>query len=707
MKEMDLVYNGAVDDVPKIFGEMVFDDNVMKERLPRDTYKVFKEAVDSYGELDPCTANIVAVTMKDWATEKGATHFTHWFQPMTGVTAEKHESFISLQSDGRVIMDFSGKELIKGESDASSFPSGGLRATFEARGYTAWDPTSYAFIKDGTLCIPTVFCSYSGEVLDKKTPLLRSVDELSNQAVRILRLFGSNNVKRVFATVGAEQEYFLIDKEMAKKRRDLTYCGRTLYGAKPVKGQDLGSHYFGALRPRVSEFMKDLDNELWRLGVPVRTKHNEVAPSQHELAQIYTHVNTATDQNQITMENLKLVAERHDLLCLLHEKPFAGINGSGKHNNWSLQTDTGINLLEPGNSPYENAQFLVFLCAVIKGVDEYSELLRISVASAGNDCRLGGKEAPPAIVSVFIGEELMEILESIESGVEYNGHKRYLMETGVNILPKFPKDTTDRNRTSPFAFTGNKFEFRMVGSSESISCANTVLNTIVADELAKFADRLENCDDFQIEVNKLLADTIKNHKRIIFNGNNYSDEWIKEAQRRGLPNLRTTAEALPHYVDEKNINLFERRRIFSKKELQSRLEIQLDNYLKTLNTEALTMIEMSKKEIIPAVIKYIMHISKSINEQRLACPCVDSEVMRKSVEKLSLILSRIDYNTEELHNVLLNEPKQDNEKTSSDYCKNKLLPAMSNLRKAVDEAEVNVSEEYWPYPDYGKLLFSV
>ena len=695
-------------DISEIFGDMVFDDDTMKERLPKDTYKAFKAAVNTYGELSYDVANVIAMAMKDWAIEKGAKYFTHWFQPMTGITAEKHDSFVSFKdNNGKTIMDFSGEELIKGEPDASSFPSGGLRATFEARGYTAWDPTSYAFIKDGTLCIPTAFCSYGGEVLDKKTPLLRSINELNNQALRILKLFGVDDAKRVFATVGAEQEYFLVDKKLAQKRKDLIYCGRTLYGAKPSKGQDLGDHYFGALRPRVSRFMKDLDIELWKLGVPVKTEHNEVAPAQHELAQLYTHVNNATDQNQITMEMLKIVAERHGMMCLLHEKPFAGVNGSGKHNNWSLQTDTGVNLLEPGNSPYENAQFLLFLCAVIKGVDEYPELLRISVASAGNDHRLGGQEAPPAIVSIFIGDELMSILESIENGAEYNGHEKYLFGTGVDILPKFPKDTTDRNRTSPFAFTGNKFEFRMVGSNESISCANMMLNVIVADELAYFADKLENCDDFHVELKRLLAETIKNHKKVIFNGNNYSDEWVKEAEKRKLPNLRTMADAVLHYTDEKNVKLFERRKILSKKEMESRCDIQLENYLKTLNIEALTMIEMAKREIIPSVIKYISLISNAVNQQKSVSLRADGNVMKSLIEKLSIILNNIDRNTEKLNEIISGISALTDRNSISDYCKEKIIPAMSELRKAVDLAESEVSAEYWPYPDYGEMLFSI
>ena len=693
--------------IEKIWGEMVFDDKAMEQRLPKKIYNSFKKAVENYSELNQEVAESVALAMKEWAIEKGATHFTHWFQPMTGITAEKHDSFISLDKNGKTIVDFSGKELLKGEPDASSFPSGGLRATFEARGYTAWDPTSYAFVKDGTLCIPTVFCSYGGEVLDKKTPLLRSIRELNNQALRVLKLFGVDNAKRVFATVGVEQEYFLVDKKVAEKRKDLIYCGRTLFGAKPVKGQDLGDHYFGYLRPRVSKFMKDLDFELWRLGVPVKTEHNEVAPAQHELAQIYTHANTATDQNQITMEVLKLVAERHGMVCLLNEKPFAGVNGSGKHNNWSLQTDNGINLLEPGNSPDKNAQFLLFLCAIIKGIDEYPELLRISVASAGNDHRLGAQEAPPAIISIFVGEELTEVLKSIENGGEYGGYEKHIFETGVDVLPKFPKDTTDRNRTSPFAFTGNKFEFRMVGSNESISCANMMLNTIVADELAYFADRLENCENFQTELNKLLSETIKNHKKIIFNGNNYSREWRDEAQKRNLPDLKTMADAIPHYLDKKNIELFERRKILSRKEIESRCDIQMENYLKVLNIEVLAMIEITKKDIIPSVINYIGHLSKSLNEYKKACPNLDRNIIENLIEKLSGIMKEIGEGVVELIEVQENRPKVKNKMELGKYYKETIIPSMEKLRKAVDAAENNTAEEYWPYPTYSKLLFSL
>lgn len=701
------VYNGSVIDVSKIFGQMVFDDNVMKERLPKRIYDMFKKAVNEHGDLTLEVADVIANAMKDWALEKGATHFTHWFQPMTGVTAEKHDSFLTLKKSGKVMMDFSGKELIRGEPDASSFPSGGLRATFEARGYTAWDPTSHAFLKDGTLCIPTVFYSYSGDVLDKKVPLLRSMNALNKQAIRILRLFGNDSARRVFSTVGAEQEYFLIDKEMAKKRKDLLYCGRTLFGSKPVKGQDLGDHYFGVLKPRVSKFMKEIDIELWKLGIPVKTKHNEVAPAQHELAQLYVPVNTAADQNQIVMETLKNVAEKHGLMCLLHEKPFEGINGSGKHNNWSLQTDTGLNLFEPGNSPYANAQFLLFLCAVIKGVDEYPELLRISVASAGNDRRLGGDEAPPAVESVFIGDELLEILEAVENGSEYQNRDRLILEIGVDTLPKFPKDSTDRNRTSPFAFTGNKFEFRMVGSSESISGVNMVLNTILADELKGFADKLESTDDFQNELNNLLIDTIKNHKKVIFNGNNYSESWQKEAKNRNLPNLRTVADAVPHYEDRKNVELFVRHSILSEKEVKSRCEIQLENYCKLLHIEALTMIDMANREILPSVMKYLKEIAKSINQQKSACIDLDLSALQDVLLRTSNLFNSIKRNNDKLKELILNSPHCDQAKDLAIYYRDGILPQMDKLRSVSDEAESVVPQEFWPYPTYGQLLFSV
>ena len=603
-------------DIPNLFGSLVFNDSVMKARLPKETYKSLKNTIQAGKPLDLAVANVVANAMKDWAIEKGATHFTHWFQPMTGITAEKHDSFISPDKNGNIIMEFSGKELIQGEPDASSFPSGGLRATFEARGYTAWDPTSYAFIKDGTLCIPTAFCSYSGEALDKKTPVLRSMQALNKQALRILKLFGKDDVKKVITTVGPEQEYFLVDKEMYEKRPDLVFCGRTLFGSRPPKGQEMEDHYFGTIKPRVSAYMKELDEELWKLGVLAKTKHNEVAPAQHELAPIFTTTNIATDHNQLTMELMKSIANKHGLACLLHEKPFAGVNGSGKHNNWSISTDTGVNLLEPGDTPAENAQFLLFLTAVIKAVDDYQDLLRVSVASAGNDHRLGANEAPPAIVSMFLGDELTEILKSIENGTTYIAKEKSPMEIGVRVLPKFFRDTTDRNRTSPFAFTGNKFEFRMLGSTFSIAGPNIILNTIVAEELRQFADTLEKSSNFDEDLNTLIKNTIKDHNRIVFNGNNYSDDWIKEAESRGLLNLKTTPDALPYFVSSKNVDLFTKHHVFSESELYSRYEILLENYSKTLHIEALTMIDMTKKDIIPAVLEYQGEIARIANGKK-------------------------------------------------------------------------------------------
>ena len=608
--------------LPDIFGSMVFDDRAMRQRLPKETYRALRNTIENGKKLDVNIANVVANAMKDWAVERGCTHFTHWFQPMTGVTAEKHDSFISASSDGSVIMEFSGKELVKGEPDASSFPSGGLRATFEARGYTAWDPTSYAFIKDRTLCIPTAFYSYSGEALDKKTPLLRSMEALNRQALRILRLFGNEGVRRVVTTVGPEQEYFLVDKALYRQRRDLMFCGRTLYGAKPPKGQELEDHYFGAIKPRVSAYMKELDEELWKLGILAKTEHNEVAPAQHELASIYTSTNAATDHNQLVMELMKNVADRHGLVCLLHEKPFAGVNGSGKHDNWSLSTDAGQNLLEPGDSPQENAQFLLFLAAVIQAVDDYQDLMRVSVASAGNDHRLGANEAPPAIVSIYLGDVLTGILDSIESGTPYDPQSAGELRVGVHVLPRFPKDATDRNRTSPFAFTGNKFEFRMLGSSFSISGPNIVLNTIVAESLSRFADTLENADDFDGALHDLIRRVIREHRRIIFNGNSYSDEWKREAEKRGLLNLRTTPEALPCFVSPKNIALFTRHQIFTETEMRSRYEILLENYAKTLAIEAQTMLEMSRKEILPAVNAYV----KDLTAAALAKQSFDREL---------------------------------------------------------------------------------
>ena len=693
--------------VTELFGSMVFNDKVMRERLPKSTYKALKNAIEQDISLDLPIANVVSNTMKDWAIEKGATHFTHWFQPMTGITAEKHDSFICPCGDGSVIMEFSGKELIKGEPDASSFPSGGLRATFEARGYTAWDPTSYAFIKDDTLYIPTAFCSYSGEALDKKTPLLRSMSALNKEALRILKLFGHTDVSKVITTVGPEQEYFLIDKSLYDKRKDLIYCGRTLLGAKPPKGQELDDHYFGTLKPRVSAFMKDLDEELWKLGILAKTKHNEVAPGQHELAPIFTTTNISTDHNQLTMEIMQKVAKCHDLVCLLHEKPFAGVNGSGKHNNWSLTTNTGINLLEPGKSPEENAQFLLFLCAIIKAVDEYQDLLRISVASAGNDHRLGAHEAPPAIVSMFLGEELTAILDAIENDSNYNKKDVTYIEIGVDVLPRFKKDTTDRNRTSPFAFTGNKFEFRMLGSMLSIAGPNIILNTIVAEELSGFASILETCDNFQSTIKSIIKTTLQNHKRIIFNGNNYDENWIKEATTRGLLNLKSTPDALPYFISPKNIRLFTKHKIFTQSEIYSRYEILLEGYCKVLHIEALTLLDMVRKDIIPAVNHYINDLAQTaLNKRTLlsTCTCELEEVL---VEQLSNLINGVYKKLTFLDNLLLNATPYRTDQEHAGYYKLSILPAMQELRALVDELEIQVGRTYWPYPTYGDLLFSV
>lgn len=693
--------------LPEIFGSMVFNDDVMRERLPKVTYKALKKTIQEGKSLDINVANVVANAMKDWAIEKGATHFTHWFQPMTGITAEKHDSFISTTDDGRVIMEFSGKELIKGEPDASSFPSGGLRSTFEARGYTAWDPTSYAFIKESVLCIPTAFCSYGGEVLDKKTPLLRSMEVLNQQALRIMKLFGDKETKRVIATVGPEQEYFLIDKELFNKRKDLVYTGRTIFGAKPPKGQELEDHYFGAIKPRVQEFMKELDEELWKLGILAKTEHNEVAPAQHELAPIFTNTNVACDHNQLTMEILKRVASKHGLTCLLHEKPFAGINGSGKHNNWSLSTNDGINLLEPGSSPRENARFLLFLVAVIKAVDEYQDLLKVSVSTAGNDYRLGGNEAPPAIISIFLGDELTSVLESIEGDVDYEKEYKREMAVGVDAIPVIPKDTTDRNRTSPFAFTGNKFEFRMVGSKLSIAGPNMVLNTIVAEELSQFADILEKTDNFNQTMGNLIKDTIKNHKRIIFNGNNYSDEWIEEAARRGLLNLKSTPETMPYFVADKNIRIFEKFGVLSEKEIHSRLDIVLEDYCKILNIEALTMLDMIKKDILPAASAYIKDLSETALSKKSFLSDANCEVEKSIVTKLSLLSASLYNNTETLDNLLLEVKNHEDIQELASFYRNSVFSKMQEIRAIVDELEVNTAEKYWPYPTYGELLFSV
>ena len=695
-------------NVPDIFASMVFNDDVMRERLPKDVYKSLRKTIDNGKDLDITVANAVANAMKDWAIEKGATHYTHWFQPMTGITAEKHDSFISPTADGRIIMEFSGKELIKGEPDASSFPSGGLRATFEARGYTAWDPTSYAFIKDHSLYIPTAFCSYGGEVLDKKTPLLRSMEALSAQAVRILRLFGDSTTKRVITTVGPEQEYFLVDKKLYDERPDLIYTGRTLFGARAPKGQELEDHYFGAIKPRIAAFMQELDEELWKLGVLAKTKHNEVAPAQHELAPIFSTTNVATDHNQLTMETMKNVALRHGLVCLLHEKPFAGVNGSGKHNNWSISTDTGKNLLEPGKLPQENAQFLLFLAAVIKGVDEYQDLLRISVASAGNDHRLGANEAPPAIISIFLGDELTAILHAIETGTVYGGTLRVNMEIGVNVLPSFTKDTTDRNRTSPFAFTGNKFEFRSLGSQLNIACPNIMLNTIIADELEQFADELEGKEDFNGALNALIKRVIKEHKRIIFNGDGYADAWKAEAAKRGLTNLPTTVDALPHYTDEKNVKLFTKHKIYTEVEMQSTQDIILETYAKTINIEALTASDMVKRDILPAVSSYVAELASGVATKKAISDDIPCEAELDIIKRLSGLQDCAYKKLAALDNAIIGvkEVGEDPIEVAT-YYKDSVITAMTELRAVVDEMETLVSSDYWPYPSYGDLMFRV
>ncbi len=692
--------------VSEIFGCNVFNESVMQARLPKNVYKALKKTMAEGKEMDSSVADVVASAMKDWAIEKGATHYTHWFQPMTGITAEKHDAFIAPAGDGKIIMEFSGKELIKGEPDASSFPSGGLRATFEARGYTTWDPTSYAFVKDDTLYIPTAFGSYSGEVLDKKTPLLRSMEAINVQAIRILKKFGKD-VVRVTTTVGPEQEYFLIDKEMYAKRKDLILTGRTLFGAKPAKGQELEDHYFGNIRTRVSEYMKDLDEELWKLGILAKTKHNEVAPAQHELAPIFATTNIATDHNQLTMEMMKKVAERHGLVCLLHEKPFAGVNGSGKHNNWSISTSEGENLLEPGKSPKDNTQFLLFLSAVIKAVDEYSDLLRVSVASAGNDHRLGANEAPPAIISMFLGDELTSILESIEKGEEAHDTAKAFMETGVLALPKFAKDTTDRNRTSPFAFTGNKFEFRSLGSTASIAGPNIVLNTIVAEELEQFADRLDKASDLTTEVLAIVKDTMQNHKRIIFNGNNYSDEWIEEAAKRGLPNLRTSVDAIPAFASEKSVALFEKHGIFSRAEVESRTEILLEGYAKTINIEALTMLDMAKKEILPVVLKYNKEVFKTLKVKQDLGLNVSVEKEQSYAVKLSNLTESFMSKIDELDEILLDAKNHEDMLDLAKYYREYVFEAMQTLRMVADELETMVSAANWPFPTYVDLLFYV
>ncbi|MCQ2506531.1 MAG: glutamine synthetase III [Lachnospiraceae bacterium] len=696
-----------METVSDYFGSKVFDDRVMKAMLSADVYQSLRKTIDEGAKLDISVANAVATAMKDWAVAQGATHYTHWFQPLTGKTAEKHDSFITPASDGRVIMEFSGKELIKGEPDASSFPSGGIRATFEARGYTAWDPTSYAFIKAKTLCIPTAFCSYGGEALDKKTPLLRSMEALNKQALRVLKLFGNDDVKAVRTSVGPEQEYFLVDGEMFNARPDLMYTGRTLFGAMPPKGQEMDDHYFGAIKPRVAAFMEELNDELWKLGILAKTQHNEVAPAQHELAPIYTTTNIATDHNQLTMEIMQKVAQKHGLACLLHEKPFAGVNGSGKHNNWSISTDTGTNLLSPGSTPYENAQFLLFLVAVIKAVDDYQDLLRIAVATASNDHRLGANEAPPAIISIFLGDELTAILDAIETGKPYAGSEKQVMKLGVSVLPRFAKDTTDRNRTSPFAFTGNKFEFRSLGSSNSISCTNIMLNAAVADTLRVFADELEAAPDFEAALNEMIKRTIKEHKRILFNGNGYDDSWVKEAEKRGLCNYKTTPDCMPHILDKKNADMLIGENIFTEVELKSRCEIMLENYCKTVFIEARTMSDMSRKMILPAVEKYTATVAKTAVEKKAVVPEANCYYEKEVVGKLGKLSDEIYEATKALEAETAKAKSIDDIIEQSYAIRDYVLPAMAALREAADEAEVNTSEEYWPFPTYAKLLFGV
>ena len=694
--------------VSDYFGSLVFDDRVMRAKLPSDVYASLKRTIDEGASLDAHVADAVATAMRDWAVEHGATHFTHWFQPLTGITAEKHESFISPSPDGGVIMEFSGKELIKGEADASSFPSGGLRATFEARGYTAWDPTSYAFIKGHTLCIPTAFCSYSGEALDKKTPLLRSMQALNKQALRVLRLFGNEDVKCVHPCVGPEQEYFLIDKAMYEKRKDLVFCGRTLFGAKPPKGQELDDHYFGAIKPRVEAYMEELNTELWKLGIYAKTEHNEVAPSQHELASIYTVANVATDQNQLIMEIMQRVASRHDLVCLLAEKPFAGVNGSGKHNNWSLATDTGVNLFKPGETPYENAQFLLFLCAAVQAVDNYQDLLRLSVATAGNDHRLGANEAPPAVISIFLGDELTAVLDAIETDTPYSGTEKTVLKLGVHVLPKFTRDTTDRNRTSPFAFTGNKFEFRMVGSSDSIACANIMLNAAMAETLKEFADRLEGVSDFESALHDLIKETIKAHKRIIFNGNGYDDAWIKEAtEKRGLLNLRTTPDALATVLEKKNVEMLTSLKIFSEAEIRSRYEICLENYCKTVNIEGLTMVDMARKEILPAVEAYLGDLSGTVAAKTAAVPGLACKYEKDLISKLSKLADEISDAASSLDTTLIRLKAIPDVTDAAYVIRDVVLQKMAELRVVCDEAESITADKYWPFPTYGDLLFGV
>ena len=690
------------------FGSMVFDDRMMRANLPADVYASLRKTIDEGTELDISVANAVAEAMKNWAVEKGATHYTHWFQPLTGITAEKHDSFISTSPDGGVIMEFSGKTLIKGEPDASSFPSGGLRATFEARGYTAWDPTSYAFIKGKILCIPTAFCSYGGHALDKKTPLLRSMEALNRQALRVLRLFGNHTAKRVVSSVGPEQEYFLITKEMYDARPDLRMTGRTLFGAKSPKGQEMDDHYFGVIKPKVAAYMEELNEELWKLGILAKTEHNEVAPAQHELAPIYTTTNIATDHNQLTMEIMQKVAAKHGLVCLLHEKPFAGVNGSGKHNNWSIATDEGQNLLSPGATPYENLQFLLFLCAVIKAVDDYQDLLRISVATAGNDHRLGANEAPPAVVSVFLGDELTSVLEAIETGAPYKGVKKAQMKFGADVLPKFNRDTTDRNRTSPFAFTGNKFEFRMLGSSNSIACANIMLNSAVAESLKIYADQLEDAEDFETALHEILQKTVQSHKRIIFNGNSYDKNWIKEAtEKRGLSNYRTTADCMPHLLDKKNVEMLTSHGVYTEAELKSRCEIMLENYCKTIIIEASTMADMVKTQILPAMEAYAFDIARSAAAKKALDASLACSYEGRVVRRLSTLADQIADKTEELETALLSLGNAEDIEAESVMIRDEVLYLMGELRIACDAAETMTAKDYWPFPNYADLLFSV
>ncbi|MCR5633652.1 MAG: glutamine synthetase III [Eubacterium sp.] len=694
-------------NVPELFGSLVFDDRVMRARLSDDVYASLKKTIDENVRLDEQVADAVAEEMKNWAIENGATHFTHWFQPLTGVTAEKHDSFISPSPDGGVLMEFSGKELIKGEPDASSFPSGGLRATFEARGYTAWDPTSFAFIKDHTLCIPTAFCSYSGEALDKKTPLLRSMQAINRQAKRILKLFGTE-ANYVRTSVGPEQEYFLVDQEVFNKRPDLIYTGRTLFGAMPPRGQEMDDHYFGVIKPRVNEFMEDLNKELWKLGILAKTEHNEVAPAQHELAPIYSTTNVATDSNQLTMEIMKKVASRHGMVCLLHEKPFAGVNGSGKHNNWSIGTDTGINLLSPGKTPYENAQFLLFLCVVIQAVDDYQDLLRLSVATAGNDHRLGANEAPPAIISVFLGDELSAILKAIKEDKPYEGTEDVVMKLGVHSIPSFSRDTTDRNRTSPFAFTGNKFEFRSLGSSNSIACCNIMLNAAVAESLKQYADELEGAADFETALHDLIKRVITDHQRILFDGNGYGDEWIKEATEvRGLSNLKTTADAMPHLLDEKNKKMLMEHKVFTEAELQSRCEIMLENYVKTVNIEGNTMVDMVRKNYLPAIERYLFRLAETTSLMKSVSANVKCNYEVSTMERLSELTDHILDSVKALEDDLDKFKSLDDVFDSSAFVRDEMLPSMETLRGYVDEAEMLTSQNDWPFPSYGQLLFSV